>query len=78
MNIIQNEKEIICYCRDVTKSEIENAISQGAKTLKDIQDMTSACTGNMCEELNPKGRCCSSEIIAMLPKSKIKCSCCGN
>lgn len=68
--------EIICYCKNVTRGEIESAISNGAKTLKDVQRMTSACTGNLCEELNPKGVCCSSDILAMLPKPSKGCSCC--
>lgn len=68
--------EIVCYCKNITKGEIENAISNGAKTLKDIQRMTSACTGNLCEELNPKGVCCSIDILAMLPKPTKSCSCC--
>ena len=65
-------EEIICYCKQVTKSEIENAISDGAKTLKDIQEITGACTGNQCKELNPSGKCCSSDINTMLPTPKFK------
>ena len=64
--------EIICYCKQVTKSEIEKAILDGAKTLKDIQGITGACTGNQCKELNPSGKCCSSDINAMLPTPKFK------
>jgi len=71
--------EIICYCKQVTKSEIEQAISVGAKTLKDIQETTGACTGNQCKELNPSGRCCSSDINALLSTPEFKnsssCSC---
>lgn len=73
---MQNNKETICFCKDVTKEEIENAIQNGAKTLKDVQNMTSACTGNLCKELNPKGVCCSSDILPMLPEAPKKCSCC--
>lgn len=74
-------KEIICYCKNVTKTEIESAILSGAKTLKDVQEITGACTGNQCKELNPKGRCCSAEIKEML-KDNIgyqpnHCSCCS-
>jgi bacterioferritin-associated ferredoxin len=70
--------EIICYCKQVTKREIEKAISEGAKTLKDIQEITGACTGNQCKELNPSGKCCSSDINAMLPTPKFKmASTCG-
>lgn len=69
---------IICYCKQITKSEIEKAISDGAKTLKDIQEMTGACTGNECKEMNPSGKCCSEDINAMLPTAKFKmASTCG-
>ena len=74
-------EEIICYCRNVSKNEIETAILKGAKTLKDIQDATGACTGNQCKELNLKGRCCSVEILAMLKDAEngqsVQCSCCS-
>ena len=72
-------EEIICHCKQVTKSEIEKAIADGARTLKDIQEMTGACTGNKCKELNPSGKCGSSDINALLPTPKFKmastCSC---
>lgn len=69
-------EEIICYCKYVSKREIETAIEQGAKTLKDIQEITGACMGNQCKEMNPKGVCCSVDILPMLPKTRGKCSCC--
>jgi bacterioferritin-associated ferredoxin len=59
-------EEIICYCGKVTKSEIEAAIFKGARKLKDIQEATGACLGNQCKDVNPKGRCCSTEINLML------------
>jgi bacterioferritin-associated ferredoxin len=75
---MNSENEIICYCKNVTKAEIENAIKNGAKTLKDVKEMTSASTGDLCKELNPKGVCCSLDILLMLPTSPRKCSCgCG-
>jgi NAD(P)H-nitrite reductase large subunit len=61
---------------NVTEEEIISAIKAGAKSLKDIQKMTSASTGNLCEELNPKGVCCANDIIDLLPKQKCSCSCC--
>ncbi len=73
---MESNNEIICHCKNVTKAEIENAIKNGAKTLKDVQNMTSACTGNMCEELNPKGVCCSVDILPLLPPAEKKCCCC--
>ena len=73
-------EKIICYCKNVTEDEIKSAISQGAKTLKDIQKTTSACTGNSCAELNPKEVCCSEDINDLLrsnSKSKGGCCCCS-
>ncbi|HET7732848.1 MAG TPA: (2Fe-2S)-binding protein [Paludibacter sp.] len=74
--------EIICYCKQVSKSEIEKAILDGAKTVKEIQEITGACTGNQCKEMNPSGECCYMEIFAILkvnkPKAKGSCCCCAN
>lgn len=72
---------IICYCKNVSEAEILDAIKNGDKSLKDIQDKTGACTGNQCAELNPSGKCCSGDINAILkasPSGGFKCSCCGN
>ena len=72
---------IICYCKNVSEAEIVDAIKTGAKSLKDIQDKTGACTGNECAELNPSGKCCSTDINAILkatPEPGSKCCCCGN
>ncbi len=66
----------MCYCNQVTKQEIETAIQNGAKTLKDIQQTTKACTGNQCKTLNPKGVCCSADILALLSQPVEKCKCC--
>jgi bacterioferritin-associated ferredoxin len=68
----------ICYCKDIPEDMILNAISNGAKTLTDIQQMTGACTGNQCKELNPSGKCCSGDINKLLTNTDttIGCSCC--
>jgi bacterioferritin-associated ferredoxin len=72
--------EIICYCKNISKSDIKEAIAKGAKNLKDIQEMTDACTGNRCKELNPKSKCCSEDILKMFDKQKPRnnsnCCCC--
>lgn len=72
-------EKIICYCKNVTEAEIKSAILQGAKSLKDIQQTTSACTGNSCADLNPKGICCSDDINELLrTEEKINgCCCCS-
>jgi len=70
--------QVICYCKNVTKAEIEKAIRSGAKTLNDIQETTGACTGNQCKELNPSGKCCSGDIKTILNENDVNDnrSCC--
>lgn len=58
--------KLICYCNKVSEQEIKDAIVKAAKTLKDIQTMTKACTGGNCAELNPSGKCCSADIKTLL------------
>lgn len=48
------KQEIVCYCSNVTKKQILNALDQGAKTLNDIRRMTGACTKGNCKELSPR------------------------
>jgi len=74
--ISKGMEKIICYCKNVTEAEIKSAISQGAKTLKDIQQTTSACTGNVCADLNPKRICCSDDIHELLRTEKRINGCC--
>lgn len=61
-----DKDQIICYCKNVTKKEIERAIKNGAETLSDIQTMTKAFTGIESQTLNPKGRCCNVDIFEIL------------
>jgi len=58
----------ICYCIGVKESTIVKAIRDGAHTLKAIQKATKACTGNQCKERNPKGRCCSADILGIIKR----------
>ena len=62
------KNETICFCSQVTKQEILQSIKDGAKTLQDIRKMTNACTVGNCENLNPKRKCCSGDIIEILNK----------
>lgn len=74
-------EKTVCYCIGVTEDTIVSAIHGGARTLEAVQEATGACTGNRCRELNPKGRCCSEDILELIRRetgtsSSSKCSCC--
>ena len=73
--------KIICYCLNVSEQEIVGAIREGAESLQDIQKTTKACTGNQCKEMNPSGKCCSTDILEIIKREtgteqKNNC-CCG-
>ena len=58
--------ETVCWCSNVSKHSILDAVQGGARTMEDIRRMTGACTLGLCKELSPRGRCCSKEIIILL------------
>ncbi|ADV45807.1 (2Fe-2S)-binding protein [Nitratifractor salsuginis] len=61
-----SNEDLICYCVEVDKKSIVEAIKKGASTLKAIKEATAACTGNECARKNPNKRCCSKEIKQLI------------
>jgi bacterioferritin-associated ferredoxin len=61
-----DNEEIVCYCKNVNKKTIIDAINKGFDSLDKIKRETSACTGGRCKELNPSGKCCSGDIISLI------------
>ncbi len=51
--------DIICFCNQIPKAAIEKAIQDGAKTLNEIYDKTTAGVG-------PCGGSCRRKIAPML------------
>ena len=75
---------LVCYCGNVSRDQLVQAIRAGATTLRQIQETTGAGVGDRCKELNPKGVCCIPDILAILKdetgtKQEGDCSCphCG-
>lgn len=61
-----------CYCRDVTKDSITDAVlNKGANSLEEIQNITGANTGNECITKNPRGKCCGGTVKQMLEEAKL-------
>jgi NAD(P)H-nitrite reductase large subunit len=61
---------IVCYCSNVSRDEVVQAIINGAKTLEDIRKTTKACTIGRCKDYSPRKQCCSSEIKNLLNINK--------
>lgn len=61
-----NNDEIVCYCLNVDKQTVVNAIKNGSQTLAQLKESTKACTGGNCKTLNPKGMCCSADLLELI------------
>ncbi|MBI5523252.1 MAG: (2Fe-2S)-binding protein [Desulfarculus sp.] len=47
---------VVCHCSGVTKGQIMEAVSKGARSLAEIKAATGACTVARCGELSPRRR----------------------
>jgi nitrite reductase (NADH) large subunit len=50
------DSETVCYCSQISKRQILDAKTAGAKTLENIKQMTGACTQARCKETSPRKR----------------------
>lgn len=63
------EPKYICYCNKITEKEIINAIvNEGAKTVKQLNDLTGAMRNCNCEMNHPTGKCCSTQMNEVLKR----------
>lgn len=53
----------ICYCSDLTRGEIKNAVKNGCKSIDDVQNYTRKDITGMCKERNPLGKCCRNVFL---------------
>ncbi len=84
------DNTIICYCGNINKGSIVRAIKEGHTSFAQLRAATGVCPEpNDCLHNNPKGRCCSTEVMALLNSvcgvnktavqaSPCTCACCKN
>jgi hypothetical protein len=53
----------ICYCSDLTRGEIKNAVKLGMRTIDEVQTHTKKNITGFCEERNPLGKCCRNVFL---------------
>ena len=59
-------RQTVCYCNNISKDAIVRAIAKGAETLEEITRLTGAGKGTECATKNPSGRCCCTDIQALV------------
>ena len=58
--------QTVCYCNNISKEAIVRAIAKGAENLEQITRFTGAGKGTECAKKNPSGRCCCTDIQALV------------
>ncbi len=48
----------LCYCKQVTEEDVVEAIKKGARSVKEVEEITGIGNGGHCIVTNPSGRCC--------------------
>jgi hypothetical protein len=59
----------ICYCSELTRGEIINAVKKGCKTIDDVQEFTKKDITGFCEEKNPLGKCCRNVFLKTISEA---------
>ncbi|MBL6730762.1 MAG: (2Fe-2S)-binding protein [Flavobacteriales bacterium] len=76
----------ICYCSNLTRGEIKNAVKNGSKTIDDVQEHTGKNITGKCKTENPLGQCCRNSFLYEIEQalgqqptgfSFKPCNCCG-
>lgn len=59
----QSNSAPICYCSDLTRGEIKDAVKNGCRTIDEVRGYTGKnITGN-CDRMNPTGKCCNNVFL---------------
>lgn len=53
----------ICYCSDLTRGEIKEAVMNGCRTIGEVQKFTKKEITGQCEKKNPLGKCCKQVFL---------------
>lgn len=60
------DNETVCYCCNVDKQTIVNAIRNGAASERELVSRTGAGKGVDCKKLHPDKRCCHPDLRRLL------------
>lgn len=53
----------VCYCSNLTRGEIKNAVENGCRTISEVQKFTKKKNTGNCEKINPLGKCCKQVFL---------------
>lgn len=60
----------VCYCSNLTRFEVLEAVYNGASTISEVQDVTGKDRTGYCKEENPIGGCCRNVFLYTIEQGK--------
>jgi bacterioferritin-associated ferredoxin len=64
-----NDDVPVCYCSELTRGEIKDAVKNGKKTIDEVQAFTKKNITGYCEEHNPLGKCCRNVFLRTIAEA---------
>lgn len=61
----------ICYCSNLTRGEIINAMKNGCKTISEVQKYTNKNITGKCRFKNPLGKCCRNVFMSSMADFRV-------
>lgn len=58
----------LCYCNQVTEEDVIEAIKRGARSVKEVEEMTGIGNGGYCIVTNPSGRYCRHYYVKFVER----------
>jgi len=58
----ESPNTFICYCSQITRGEIKEAVNQGCKNVKQVRDLLNKNNKCECKTKHPLGKCCCSSF----------------
>ena len=65
------DNAVICYCSDLTRGEIKNAVKNDCCTIADIRKYTNKNITGQCAQKNPSGKCCGNVFLNEIKKAML-------
>ena len=65
----EGENVPVCYCSDLSRGEIRNAVKKGCKTIDAVQKYANKNITGLCEQRNPLGKCCRDVFLKTISMS---------
>ena len=73
----EGDDTVICYCSDLTRGEIKNAVKNDCRSIAEVRKYTNKNITGQCAQKNPSGKCCGNVFLNEIKKAELVKPCCS-